>query len=61
MAGWKAADLEWGSGPRVLEMFLEPTCPYSVKAFGKIKELLSAAGEDKITVKVRLQSQPWQA
>jgi len=59
MAGWKAAELERGHGPRVLEMFLEPTCPYSIKAFGKIKELLSAAGEDKITVKVRMQSQPW--
>jgi protein-disulfide isomerase len=40
-------------------MFLEPTCPFSGKAFGKIKELLQTAGEDKITVKVRLQSQPW--
>jgi protein-disulfide isomerase len=40
-------------------MFLEPTCPFSVRAFGKIKELLSTAGEDKITVKIRLQSQPW--
>lgn len=59
MAGWKAAELAWGHGPRVLEMFLEPTCPFSNKAFGKIRELLSAAGEDKITVKVRLQSQPW--
>jgi|SRR5688572_14982979 len=59
MAGWKAAELEWGHGPRVFEMFLEPTCPYSNKAFGKIKEVLSMVGEDKITVKVRLQSQPW--
>ena len=59
MAGWKAAELEWWHGPRLFEMFLEPTCPYSVKAFGKIKEVLSTAGEDKITVKVRLQSQPW--
>ena len=59
MAGWKAAELEWGHGPRVLEMFLEPTCPYSNKAFGKIKELLSVVGEDKVTVRVRLQSQPW--
>ena len=59
MAGWKAAELEWGHGPRVFEMFLEPTCPFSGKAFGKIKEVLSTAGEDKITVKVRLQSQPW--
>jgi hypothetical protein len=59
MAEWKAADLEWGRGHRVFEMFLEPTCPFSNKAFGKIKELLSTAGEDRITVKVRLHSQPW--
>lgn len=59
MSEWKAAELEWGRGPRVLEMFLEPTCPFSNKAFGKIKELLQTAGEDQITVKVRLQSQPW--
>jgi hypothetical protein len=56
---WRADPLVWGHGPRVLEMFLEPTCPFSVKAFGKIDELLTAAGEDRITVKVRLQSQPW--
>ena len=40
-------------------MFLEPTCPYSVKAFGKLDDLLAQAGEDRITVKIRLQSQPW--
>ena len=59
MAGWKAAELEWGHGPRVFEMFLEPTCPFSVKAFNKIDDTLALAGEDKVTVKVRLQSQPW--
>lgn len=59
MTTWTAAELEWGRGPRVFEMFLEPTCPYSNKALGKIKELLAAAGEDKVTVKVWLQSQPW--
>ena len=59
MSGWKAAELEWGRGPRVFEMFLEPTCPFSNRALGKIKELLATAGEDKITVKIRLQSQPW--
>jgi hypothetical protein len=32
-------------------MFLEPTCPYSNKAFGKIKEVLSTAGEDKLRSK----------
>ena len=40
-------------------MFLEPTCPFSVKAFGKLDDLLNQAGEDRITIKLRLQSQPW--
>ena len=56
---WRADPLVWGTGPRVLEMFLEPTCPFSVKAFGKLDDLLGQAGEDRITVKLRLQSQPW--
>ncbi|RML92863.1 Thioredoxon-like super protein [Pseudomonas savastanoi pv. glycinea] len=51
--------LSWGHGPRLFEVFLEPTCPFSVKAFFKLDELLAQAGEDKITVKIRLQSQPW--
>jgi hypothetical protein len=42
-----------------LEVFLEPICPYSVKAFGKLDDLLDQAGEDRITIKLRLQSQPW--
>ncbi|QGZ65316.1 DsbA family protein [Paraburkholderia acidisoli] len=56
---WKADALTWGHGPRVFEMFLEPTCPYSVRAFNKIDALLQEAGADNITVKIRLQSQPW--
>lgn len=56
---WRADPLAWGLGPRQFEMFLEPTCPYSVKAFSKLDETLAAAGPDKITVKIRLQSQPW--
>jgi hypothetical protein len=56
---WRADPLVWGHGPRVFEMFLEPTCPFSVKAFGKLDDLLGQAGEDRITVKLRLQSQPW--
>ena len=51
--------LEWGHGPRTFEVFLEPTCPYSVKAFNKLDALLKHVGEDKVTVKIRLQSQPW--
>ncbi len=56
---WTADPLTWGNGKRVLEVFLEPTCPYSVKAFNKLDATLAAAGEDRITIKIRLQSQPW--
>jgi hypothetical protein len=56
---WRADPLVWGHGPRVFEMFLEPTCPFSAKAFGKLDDLLAQAGEDRVTVKIRLQSQPW--
>lgn len=55
----KADPLAWGHGPRKFEIFLEPTCPFSCKAFGKIDALLDAAGEDRITVAVTLLSQPW--
>jgi hypothetical protein len=55
----KADPLSWGRGPRLFEVFLEPTCPYSVRAFGKLDETLALAGEDRITIKIRLQSQPW--
>src|ERR1700758_4603016 len=58
-AKWHADPLVWGHGPRVFEVFLEPTCPYSVRAFGKLDDLLGEAGEDQITIKLRLQSQPW--
>jgi len=59
MTAYRGDVLVWGQGPRVFEMFLEPTCPYSAKAFGKLDQLLSEAGEDRVTVKVRLHSQPW--
>lgn len=51
--------LNWGHGPHIFELFLEPTCPFSVKAFNKIDALLEQAGEENITVKIRLHSQPW--
>ena len=56
---WRADPLTWGHGPRVFEPFLEPTCPFSVKVFHKLDDLLAQAGEDRITIKLRLQSQPW--
>jgi len=52
-------ELVWGTGPRVFEVFLEPTCPYSGKTFGKLDQLLAEAGSDRITLKIRLHSQPW--
>ncbi|NVN38299.1 DsbA family protein [Komagataeibacter swingsii] len=51
--------LAWGHGPRVFEVFLEPTCPFSCRAFNKLPELLEKAGADRITIRIRLQSQPW--
>jgi hypothetical protein len=56
---WHADPLVWGRGRRVFEAFLEPTCPFSVKALGKLDDLLGQAGEDLITIKIRLHSQPW--
>ncbi|RUM20922.1 thioredoxin [Rhizobium phaseoli] len=56
---WHADPLRWGNGPRIFEVFLEPTDPYSAKAFNKLDAFLEQAGEEKITVKIRLQSQPW--
>jgi hypothetical protein len=56
---WRADPLSWGHGPRLFEIFLEPTCPFSVRALGKLDELLATAGADAITLKIRLQSQPW--
>lgn len=59
MTMWRADPLAWGHGLSVFEVFLEPTCPFSVKAFGKLDDLLAQAGEDRITIKMRLHSQPW--
>ena len=56
---WTADPLTFGHGPRLFEIFLEPTCPYSCRAFGKLDALLEAAGEDQITIKLRFVSQPW--
>ena len=38
---------------------MEPTCPFSARAFDKLDALLEAAGEDRLTVTIRLLSQPW--
>jgi hypothetical protein len=56
---WRADPLVWGQGPKVVEVFLEPTCPYSVRTFNKLDDFLAEAGEDRVTLKLRLHSQPW--
>ena len=56
---WRAEPLIWGHGPRQLEMFIEPTCPFSVRALAKLDETLAVAGPGNATIKIRLHSQPW--
>lgn len=58
-SNWRADPLVWGHGPTAFEVFLEPTCPFSARAFGKLDALLDQVGEDRLTIKLRLQSQPW--
>lgn len=55
----RADPLVWGQGAKVFEAFLEPTCPFSVRAFNKFDALLDQVGEENMTLKIRLQSQPW--
>ena len=52
-------NLTFGHGPTELEVFLEPTCPYSKRAFEKFPALVEAAGADRLTIVIRLNSQPW--
>lgn len=54
-----AESLIWGHGPRLFEVFLEPTCPFSVKALNKLDSFLEQAGEDTVRVQIWLHSQPW--
>src|ERR1700687_4946712 len=58
-SAWRAEPLTWGQGSRVFEVFLEPTCPFSAKAFGKLDETLQSAGASNVTLKIWLHSQPW--
>lgn len=56
---WRVDPLVWGSGPRIFEVFLEPTCPYSGRAFNKLDQVMDEVGADRVTLKIRLHSQPW--
>jgi hypothetical protein len=51
--------LDLGRGAVEMEVFLEPTCPFSKRAFDKLQPLLDAVGEDALTIKIRFVSQPW--
>lgn len=51
--------IELGRGKTELEIFLEPTCPFSKRAFGKLQPLVDCVGEEELTVKIRFVSQPW--
>jgi hypothetical protein len=51
--------IELGHGKLELEVYLEPTCPFSKRAFGKLQPLLDAVGDDELTIRIRLLSQPW--
>ena len=53
------APIQFGYGPRTLEIFLEPTCPFSKRAFEKLQPLSSLVSESELTIHVRLLSQPW--
>jgi hypothetical protein len=51
--------MQLGRGGVELEVFLEPTCPFSKIAFGKLQPLLDAVGEGELTIRIRFLSQPW--
>ncbi|MHB0775998.1 DsbA family protein [Halomonas sp. WWR20] len=56
---WHADPLVWGEGPRLFEVFLEPTCPFSVKTFNKLDDFLTQAGPSNVRMQIWLNSQPW--
>jgi len=51
--------LELGHGPVIVEAFLEPTCPFSKRAFQKFEPFVDLVGPKAVTLKIRLHSQPW--
>ncbi len=55
----RVAPIELGHGKAELEVFFEPTCPFCKRAFEKLRPLLAAVGEDRLTIRIRFLSQPW--
>lgn len=58
-ATWTAEPLIWGDGPHLFEAFLEPTCPFSKRAFGRIFKLVEGPGAGRVRARIWLHSQPW--
>lgn len=54
-----ATPLNWGHGGNAFEIFIEPTCPFCAKVIGKFEAFLAAIDPNRVTVKLRLHSQPW--
>ena len=51
-AAWRADPLAWGTGGHRFEVFLEPTCPFSARTFGKLWAFLDHVGEKRVTLRV---------
>ena len=51
--------LVWGEGKKLFEIFLEPTCPFSARAFFKVDDFLSDIRSKNIILRIWLHSQPW--
>lgn len=51
--------LSYGAGAKCLDAFLEPTCPFSARAFERFEPLIEKVGADRLTVRIWLHSQPW--
>ena len=56
---WRADPLVWGHGPTVFEVFLEPTCPFSVKALGKLDALRASQRALLDANRAAGDSRPW--
>ena len=53
------APIELGHGRTELEVFLEPTCPFSKRTFEKFQPLIDLGRADRLTIRIRFLSQPW--
>ncbi len=46
-------------GTPTLDVFLEPTCPFSARVYGKLNAIEDAMAAESLTVRIWLHSQPW--